>query len=388
MKRLTTALLAVLALPPLAHAVPTYVERPPDTRHAINAVLGDISYVTAFGAPPPPDTDADARVRIHLEFVHRLLAERDVSHLPGELQSARANHLQALRAYIDAGIFPRNHRFPDQNRPCFIDRDGRVCAVGYLVEQSAGTETAEAINARYRDEFLWNMHLPELDRWIEESGLSLRELSMIQPTYDPEFILTFEQDSDVAPATVHVTGNVYDWGGYCGTADLRFETGGNTIWVSPLSGPLNHPVDFEWTFLQNGFHQIVGKATAPGYCGSEVVVRNFYVVVGSQPLPVSAVISPSAPYEVYLETSEPVFPRQGATVDWGDGNPPQAVSWWWNGERYRSTAHTYVDTGEMMVIASIEYSSGPPRVGAAKVNLGPAVAVEETTWGRVKALFR
>jgi hypothetical protein len=72
----------------------------------------------------------------------------------------------------------------DDRKPCFIDDGGNICAVGYLVEQTAGRAAAEAINARHQYDELLAMDDPTLLAWATKSGFTLTELAMIQPTYD------------------------------------------------------------------------------------------------------------------------------------------------------------------------------------------------------------
>jgi hypothetical protein len=194
--------------PTLSHSgIAIHFERPEAHRHAINAVLGDASYVARFGSLPPPGTDPDVRVRTHLQFVHAILSARDPATQTPDLRQARRRNLDRLQRYIDGGVFPRNDSYPTENRPTFIDREGWICAVGYLIEQSAGRELAERINAEYHSEFLWRMCLPELDRWVAGSGLSLQELSMIQPAYAPRFDVTVRMVTDM---TVQIRGYVWD----------------------------------------------------------------------------------------------------------------------------------------------------------------------------------
>jgi hypothetical protein len=159
----------------------THFERPDAFRHAVNPLIGDASFIDRFGAPPTQATDPQLRVSTHLSFVHEILSRRDASALTPPQRDARRQNLARLRAYIDAGVFPQNSRYRDETRPCFIDDDGRICAVGYLVEQSAGRAAAERINATFQYAFLSEMESPEIDQWIVASGLSRLELSLIQP---------------------------------------------------------------------------------------------------------------------------------------------------------------------------------------------------------------
>lgn len=86
---------------------------------------------------------------------------------------------------MEVGIFPRNYDHPEGRVPCFIDRDGRICAVGYLVEQTAGRDAAERINRAHQYDAILAMNDAAVDDWIAGSGLSKEEAAMIQPTYGP-----------------------------------------------------------------------------------------------------------------------------------------------------------------------------------------------------------
>lgn len=396
MSRCVLALCSLLvAITPQAPSssptIPPDFERSDVYRHSINAVIGDLSFVVAYGMLPPAGTDPDLRVRTHLEFVHAVLSARDTSEMPAHLREARERHLGELAAYIDAGEFPRNHRFRDENRPCFIDHDGRICAVGYLVQQSAGRDVAEAINAGFRDEFLWKMDLAELDRWAAESGLSVFELSMIQPQYEPVFYISISQDAQHAPATVTIKGFVRDEGCCCGISSLRFELGEDAIWVSPMPAGYSHTVDIAYTYQNDGIYTITGKAVAPDWCGRQVGTKSWTIVVGRHSLALSANASQNGPpYEVHLETTDDVRPDQfvSATVDWGDGGGLESAGWYRDGEIHRTPAHTYSEEGRRTIAASIAYASGPAVTGSTTVDVGHALATESTTWGRIKALYR
>src|SRR5690606_8014938 len=85
--------------------------------------------------------------------------------------------------YRETGVIPRNYDYPGIRKPCFIDKEERICAVGYLVEQTAGREVAQKINEKYQYENLMAMNDPLIDDWVAESGLTKRECAMIQPAY-------------------------------------------------------------------------------------------------------------------------------------------------------------------------------------------------------------
>jgi hypothetical protein len=100
-----------------------------------------------------------------------------------ELQTRRKHLLNLLHQYLVNDIFPKNYDYSGQRKPCFIDKDGAICAVGYLVEQTAGREVAEKINSKYKYEELLAMNDETLDNWILSSGLTKEECAMIQPAY-------------------------------------------------------------------------------------------------------------------------------------------------------------------------------------------------------------
>ena len=155
----------------------------------INAVAGDQSWVERHGRPPTEADDAREldRIQTHLAWVERVLRARDVSGLDPERRARRARLLDALTIYRAAGAFPHNERFAGR-RPRFIDDEGRICAVGYLIEVDAtfpegGRALAEAIDARFEYDYLLDMDDPRLASWVASSGFTARELAMIQPSY-------------------------------------------------------------------------------------------------------------------------------------------------------------------------------------------------------------
>lgn len=154
-----------------------------DNWQTINPVLGDISFVTKFGQQPTVTTAEDLRIKTHLEYVENLLRQKDISNLTPEQQEKRKYLLDLLHDYWTAGIFPRNYEYKNERKPCFIDKDGKICAVGYLVEQTAGRQTAEQINGNHQYDKLLAINDRTVDNWITASGLTKEECAMIQPAY-------------------------------------------------------------------------------------------------------------------------------------------------------------------------------------------------------------
>ena len=163
----------------------------------INSVLGDVSYIEHFGEAPGPEVSDQVRIRVHLEYVEALLRDKPVTHLTDEQIENRHHYLDLLQAYYMAGNFPYNDGHPDERRPTFISEDGNICAVGYLIEQSLGRNVAEKINKEFKYSFLQEIDHPLLRKWAAESGFTMEELAMIQPsyrTYIPEAVTITRND--------------------------------------------------------------------------------------------------------------------------------------------------------------------------------------------------
>ena len=168
-----------------------------DKSQMVNSVLGDISYESKFGHNPDISTDNNLRIRTHLEYVENLLRKKDVSNLSVELKIKRNHLLDLLHDYWKNGIFPKNYDYSEQRKPCFIDRDGNICAVGYLVEQSTSRQVADAINNKHKYDELLAMNNSTVDNWVLTSGLAKEECAMIQPTYGPTPVETY---NNITPA--------------------------------------------------------------------------------------------------------------------------------------------------------------------------------------------
>ena len=131
----------------------------------VNPLLGDISYESKFGHKPDATTDNNFRIRTHLEYVENLLKNKDVSNLSADLKTKRNHLLELLHNYWTNGIFVKNYDYPEQRKPCFINKDGNICGVGYLIEQTASRQIAEAINNKHKYDELLAMNNSTVDNW-------------------------------------------------------------------------------------------------------------------------------------------------------------------------------------------------------------------------------
>ncbi|MEO6166541.1 MAG: hypothetical protein ABIO46_06700 [Chitinophagales bacterium] len=179
MRKLTFILSAIAATLWMSCAEQTI-----EKNETVNPILSDISFISKFGYAPDEKTNDNLRIQTHLEYVENLLRQKEVAGLSPELQLKRNQLLDLLHNYWVAGVFPRNYDY-SHRQPCFIDKDNRICAVGYLVEQTAGRQFAEAINSRHQYNEIKDMNDKRVEHWIAGSGLSKEEFAMIQPTYQP-----------------------------------------------------------------------------------------------------------------------------------------------------------------------------------------------------------
>ena len=161
-----------------------FVSVPPSSQ-TINAVLGDVSFVDTFGRFPTESDSEILRITTHLNYVTSLLESADVSHLTNSQLEKRQHLISLLKIYTEENPFPKNYEYQTERRPTFIDKHGNICAVGYLVQQTAGQEAAEAINKEYKYGYVMEMESELLDSWLHEYGLSKKEAAMIQPSYGP-----------------------------------------------------------------------------------------------------------------------------------------------------------------------------------------------------------
>lgn len=168
---------------------------------SVNAIIGDESFIHTFQRSPTIHDSEDLRIKTHLNFVLQNLQETNVYELSKKQQLNRSILLSHLAKYIEIGNFPKNEFSNISNRPNFIDSNGNICAVGFLIAETIGRETAEHLNAQYQFEYIMNMDSHILDQWLHEYGLSRLEAAMIQPAYGP--VLT--------PSTKNISSTEVGW---------------------------------------------------------------------------------------------------------------------------------------------------------------------------------
>ena len=179
-----------------------------DKSQLVNPILGDISFENKFGHKPDATTDNNLRIITHLEYVENLLRSKDVSNLSAELKTKRNHLLDLLHDYWTNGIFPKNYGFADQRKPCFIDKDGTICAVGYLIEQTTSRQVADDINSKHKYDELLAMNNQTVDKWVLTCGLTKEECAMIQPIYGPTPVYSYNYISPAYGVSSSIIGGL------------------------------------------------------------------------------------------------------------------------------------------------------------------------------------
>lgn len=153
-------------------------------REGANHHVGDDSFLELFGRAPDRRDDEHVRMHAHFTHVRGWLASRRATR--PELEARRAEILGYFDEYIAKGTTPQNAHLPWRT-PVFIDDHGTICAVGYLIEKTAGRPLAEKVARDHRYALLEDIAaaMPEVRAWVESSGFALEELASVQPGYIP-----------------------------------------------------------------------------------------------------------------------------------------------------------------------------------------------------------
>ncbi len=154
------------------------------TTMPVNSIIGDQGYEFFFNEAPTELTSNNVRVQTHLLYAAMLLYTADVKHLSAEKKKKRFKLIQHLFNYALNGKFPKNKDYPNMRKPCFIDDEATICAVGYSVEKSSDRATAEAINKDYKYAEVMEMDTLSMSNWAQENGLTLKECAIVQPAYE------------------------------------------------------------------------------------------------------------------------------------------------------------------------------------------------------------
>lgn len=121
-------------------------------------------------------------IQTHLALVEQILRNRNTDNLSNDQKAARLQNLDHLHEYWLTNKYPVNNKTAFRN-PVFIDDYNTFCAVGYLIKTSGHESLSRMIAANTNLAYLREMKYEALDKWVQQSGLTLDELAWIQPGY-------------------------------------------------------------------------------------------------------------------------------------------------------------------------------------------------------------
>jgi antitoxin component YwqK of YwqJK toxin-antitoxin module len=143
------------------------------------------NYTPAKPQHETPELSTDIElISYHFENVLPLLRSRPITHLSFEQQLNRAKNLQHLNDYRNREQYPKNLHHT-KRVPCFIDDEETACAVAYLMQTSGDSALATSIATSENFDYVKEIENPGLFAWQKQSGLTVEELALIQPTYGP-----------------------------------------------------------------------------------------------------------------------------------------------------------------------------------------------------------
>jgi hypothetical protein len=105
--------------------------------------------------------------------------------LRADLAKRRAMHIQRLRAYADAGMFPQNTYSKNAKLNVFIDEQGKLCAAANLIALDGHRDLVDATAQKNNMIRLADVKDGALMDWMLRSGLTQEEIALIQEPYMP-----------------------------------------------------------------------------------------------------------------------------------------------------------------------------------------------------------
>ena len=224
--------------------------------------------------------------------------------------------------------------------------------------------------------------------------------------------LNIAPSSGSAPLTVRLTGRIQVHGQYCWT-DVRIHWGDGEIFEYLVTFEADLHVDTTKTYSSHGLYRVIRERVT--YCTDGSV----YTFVDSNTVitvtdPVTDPCGPGAPalslgwehYVVGLDehkwqgrVTSAIDPwvnyLVGATIDFDDGAGIQPLTWVWNvvGVKWVTDWRIYLLDGDHTAIVENKYDKDGCEFDVISTvdfttSGWPLVPVEETTWGRVKALYQ
>lgn len=138
-----------------------------------------------WGSQSEINTEINSRISNRLAYVQQLLSLRPVQTLSETRRGKRTQLLQLLGLYAHLGAFPKDYDENASGRLCFMDEEGKRCAVGFLLERTRGRSFADSICAP--DVESLDVATRQLfEDWVHEHGITVEELAMVQPGFFPQ----------------------------------------------------------------------------------------------------------------------------------------------------------------------------------------------------------
>ena len=142
------------------------------TDKAINAEIGDESYVQIYGSLPGEDVPFTVRVRTHLEYAESVLRNRPVDHLTEEQKKNRELLLDLLEGFMMSEKFSQ-----------IGENNKKICVICYMFEKTSDSTLTDFDPYQINKSTFNKLNHPGLSDWVEESGITIEELALIQPVY-------------------------------------------------------------------------------------------------------------------------------------------------------------------------------------------------------------
>jgi hypothetical protein len=145
-----------------------------------------------------------------------------------KLIAMRYVQLRRLAAYRDRGLFPQNEGESSKPVPIFVDQHDTACAVGQLMRWSGRNDGVASI--QNDNNFVYVPDAPDgpIREWILESGLTIEEAALIQPSYGPHWVRPEIPEDALKPLGA-------DWSHVAG--DLRFSNFKLQYWNNDGTDP-------------------------------------------------------------------------------------------------------------------------------------------------------
>lgn len=177
------AVVALLSSLLTAHFAPAEMDDPVDPTGAERLLPSIDVDERAIAIAREAETD---RVRAQLLAAEQFLRSRSTSELTRIQVERRAANIAILREYRARGQFPHNTEFPGQRVPYFVDSEGTLGALSYLMARSGQRDLVHQVAATHNNAYVGELAgNVEVMEWLAREGLTLEEAALIQTMHGP-----------------------------------------------------------------------------------------------------------------------------------------------------------------------------------------------------------